>query len=179
MNLSGKIFQPELYNYNDYKLWEGDWELFYGYPQAMSPSAKRSHQQFAAKFCRLFGNLLEKNNKNCNCEVFFELDWIINDNTVVRPDGMIVCGNFTDDFLNFPPTLILEVSSDSTRMKDRNTKYTLYEMYGVKYYIIADTEKTSVEVFELTDNKYKQTETTHFVLTKDCSIPLDVFNLWG
>ena len=64
-------------------------------------------------------------------------------------------------------------------MKDRNTKYTFYEMYGVKYYIIADTEKTSIEVFELTDNKYKQTETTHFVLTKDCSIALDVFNLWG
>lgn len=102
------------------------------------------------------GQPVRKQQQKLQFEVFFELDWIINDNTVVRSDGMIVCGNFIDDFLNFPPTLILEVSSDSTRMKDRNTKYTLYEMYGVKYYIIAGTEKTSIEVFELTDNKYKQ-----------------------
>ena len=74
MNLSGKIFEPGLYNYYDYKLWEGDWELIHGYQQARSPSAKRAHQQFAAKFCRLVGNPLENNNKNCNSKFF--LNWI-------------------------------------------------------------------------------------------------------
>ena len=52
-------------------------------------------------------------------------------------------------------------------------------MWGVKYYIIADPQKKSVEVFELRDNKYKQTDTTLFELTRDCSISLDVFNLWA
>ena len=54
---------------------------------------------------------------------------------------MIVCGKIKNDYLTFPPNLILEISSPSTRMKDRNTKYNLYEMCGVKYYIIADPEK--------------------------------------
>ena len=57
-------------------------------------------------------------------------------------------------------------------------KYNLYEMCGVKYYIIADPQKKSVEGFELRDNKYKETNTTTFVLTRDCSIIINVFNLW-
>ena len=108
----------------------------------------------------------------------YEIDWIINENTIVKPDCMIVCGEVTTDFITFSPTLILEIALPSTLMKDRNTKFHLHEMCGVKYYIIADTQKKSVEVFELTDNKYKQTDTTTFVLTRDCSISLDVFNLW-
>ncbi len=51
-------------------------------------------------------------------------------------------------------------------------------MCGVKYYIIADPQKKSVEGFELRDNKYKETNTTTFVLTRDCSIIINVFNLW-
>ncbi len=91
---------------------------------------------------------------------------------------MIVCGKINEEYLTFPPTLILEISSQSTRMKDRNTKYNVYQMCGVKYYIIADPEKKPVEVFELIDNKYKSTLTTTFILTPHCSIELDVFNLW-
>ena len=106
-----------------------------------------------------------------------ELDWIVNDNTVVRPDCMLVCGEFTDDFLLFPPQLILEVSSHSTRLRDRNTKFNLYEMYGVKYFIIADCDKKTTEIFELIDNKYKQTCTKNFRLTETCTINFDAFNL--
>lgn len=144
----------------------------------MSPSPKREHQLFSGKFYRTIGNLLEEFKINCDSDVFYELDWIISEDTVVCPDVMVVCGKFEDEFLNFPPTLILEVASHSTRLKDRNTKFNLYEMCGVKYYIISDAEKKSVEVFELTDNKYLQTTTTDFILTPQCSIQLDVFNLW-
>jgi Uma2 family endonuclease len=178
MDSADKIFEPEKYTYSQYKLWEGDWELIKGYPYAMSPSPKREHQKFSANFSRKVGNLLEESKINCDCDVYYELDWIISEDTVVCPDVMIVCGKFVDEFLTFPPTLILEVASHSTRMKDRNTKFNLYEMCGVKYYIIADTEKKSVEVFELTDNKYRQTIIKDFILTPECSLQLDVFNLW-
>ena len=30
----------EYYTYDDYLLWEGDWELICGYPLMMSPSVK-------------------------------------------------------------------------------------------------------------------------------------------
>ena len=107
-----------------------------------------------------------------------ELDWIINGNTVVRPDCMVVCGVFNEDFLTFPPQLILEISSHTTRLRDRNTKYLLYEMYGVKYYLMADCDKKIVEIFELIDNKYKQVDTRQFDFTPTCSIEFDVNSLF-
>ena len=178
MNFSDKILELETYTYNDYKLWEGDWELIKGHPQAMSPSPKKSHNRFSGKFYRVVGNALETSNLQCDCEVFYEIDWVIDEHNVVRPNIMVVCGNTTDEIQMFPPTIILETASPSTRMKDRNTKYNLYEMCGVKYYIIADPEKKSVEVFELIDNNYKSTLTTTFLLTPQCSIEVDIFNLW-
>ena len=158
-------------------MWEGDWELIKGHPKAKSPSPSKNHNRYPGKFFRLVSNLLEQLNTSCECEIFYEIDWIVDDKTVVRPDVMIVCGDNSDDFQKYPPTPILEASSPSTHMKDRNTKYNLYEMCGVKYYIIADPEKKSVEVFELIDNKYRSTLTTTFILTSQCKIELDVFNL--
>ncbi len=179
MNLPTKIFEPEQYSYKDYTLWQGDWELINGYPLAMSPSAKRSHQRLLGIFSTKIGNILDHEKLSSKCEVYCGLDWIVNENTVVRPDCMVVCGNFTVDFLSFPPQLILEVSSHATRLRDRNTKYNLYEMYGVKYYIIADCDKETIEIFELTHNKYKQTDTKQFNLTPTCSINFDVFGLFN
>jgi Uma2 family endonuclease len=178
MELSDQIFKPERYTYQDYLLWKGDWELVNGYPYAMSPSPTRNHQWFSKKFILQVSDEIEKSTFNSNCEAFYELDWIINENSVVRPDCMIVCGNFTEDFLTFPPALIVQISSRKTKLRDRNTKYNLYELQGVKYYIISDTEKKSVEVFELLNGKYVAKTDLQFQLTSDCVIYFDVFNLW-
>ena len=155
MELSDQIFKPERYTYQDYLLWKGDWELVNGYPYAMAPSPNRSHQWFSKKFIQNVSNKIDQSINKCTCEAYYELDWIIDDNSVVRPDCMIVCGNFTEDFLTFSPTLVVEISSRKTKLRDRNTKYNLYELQGVKYYIIADTEKKTVEVFELVNGKYE------------------------
>lgn len=178
MDFRTKIFEPERYTYNDYKLWEGNWELVNGYPYAMSPSPKREHQWFNTAFAGEIRFFLKEQKHQCQCDVYTELDWIINENTVVRPDCMIICGEFKNDYLTFPPSLILEVTSRSTRMRDRNTKFSLYEMNGVKYYLIADCDTKKVEVFELIDNKYKQTDTTNFQLTPSCSIPFNAQSLF-
>jgi Uma2 family endonuclease len=178
MALSDQIFKPEKYTYQDYLLWEGDWELINGYPFAMAPSPVRNHQWFSGKFIQSANNLLDKNATKCKCFTYSELDWIIDSETVVRPDCMIVCGKFKEDFLTFTPSLILEISSPKTKLSDRNTKYNLYEMQGVRYYILADTEKKLVEAFELVNGKYVPKLDTYFQLTADCSIDLDVFNIW-
>ncbi len=65
--------------------------------------------------------------------VYHELDWIIDDQTVVCPDVIIICGEFEDDFLRFPLTLVSEIASSKTRLKDRNVKFKLYEAKGVKF----------------------------------------------
>jgi Uma2 family endonuclease len=179
MSLPEQIFKPEKYTYQDYLMWKGDWELVNGYPYAMAPSPNRSHQWFAAKFLQKAANEIEKNCTGCNCEVYNELDWVIDNDTIVRPDCMIVCGVFTEDFLTFPPALIVEVSSTSTRLRDRNTKFNLYELKSVKYYIIANTETKTVEAFELQEGKYKPKTDTSFRLDKSCTINLTVFSIWA
>jgi Uma2 family endonuclease len=178
MSLPDQIFKPERYTYQDYLLWKGDWELVNGYPYAMAPSPIRSHQWFSGKFIQKAGNELDKINLHCQCQAYRELDWVIDEDSVVRPDCMIVCGDFTEDFLTFPPTLIVEISSHSTKLRDRNTKFNLYEMKLVKYYVIADTEAKTVEVFELKASKYIAKTDTKFQLTESCLINFDVYSLW-
>ena len=178
MHLSDKIFKPEKYTYQDYLLWKGDWELVNGYPYARAPSPNRNHQWFSSKFIQKISNELDNIYTKCNCQAYSELDWVIDDDSVVRPDCMVVCGDFKDDYLTFAPILIVEISSRSTKLRDRNTKYNLYELKGVKYYVIADTEKKTVEVFELKNDKYVQKNDTVFLFTTQCVIDFDIFSLW-
>ena len=37
------------YTYDDYKNWEGNWEVIYGVPYAMSPAAMIKHQAISNK----------------------------------------------------------------------------------------------------------------------------------
>jgi Uma2 family endonuclease len=86
----------------------------------------------------------------------YECDWIVNDDTVVRPDVMIVCEPIEGKYPTKPPALILEILSPQTLLKDRNTKFNLYQAYGVKYYLIANIDKKEMESYELKDNRFKQ-----------------------
>lgn len=166
------------YTYADYEAWEGDWELIYGIPYAMSPSAKRVHQSTGRKFILLLQAALDKKEESCGCEIYYELDWIIDDSTVVRPDVMVVCGEFEDDFLRFPPSLIIEITSKRTQLTDRNVKFKLYEKHGVPYYIIADTERKTTEIFQLLNQHYQVVQTTSFLLKDDCIIEVDIDEPW-
>jgi Uma2 family endonuclease len=166
------------YTYADFEKWEGSWELIDGFPHAMSRSPKRTHQALAARFIQISMNTLEKQREGCSCGVYHELDWIISEDTIVRPDAMIVCGPFTTDFLTFPPSLILEVSSESTRMKDRNVKFHLYAAQGVRYYLIADPDRKTMEAFELRDNRYADFSSDSFILTNTCTIQLSLESIW-
>jgi Uma2 family endonuclease len=68
-----------------------------------------------------------------------------------------------------------EIFSKSTQLKDRNTKFNLYEFCGVKYYLMADPDAKSAEIYELIDNKYKQISAPfHFKLNESCSIDFDL-----
>jgi Uma2 family endonuclease len=164
------------YTYNDYKIWEGDWELIHGYPYAMSPSPFNQHQIIGAATVTQFGIALSDKKKECNCKMMYEVDWIMNEDTVVRPDIMIVCGPIElKDFVRIPPSLIVEIASENTRLKDRNTKFKLYEQYGVKYYLIVDPDKKSIEYFQLVDNKYQGKAPLHeFELQTTCKLEVQL-----
>lgn len=167
------------YTYDDYKNWKEDWELIDGYPMQFLPSATAAHNRTQLKFVRQLDQSLQKLHSNCSCSLFFELDWKINQETVVRPDIMIVCGKVSSDFLEMPPVLIVEIVSPTSIKKDRNIKFELYRENGVKYYILADYSKTTIEIFQLIDNLYKQVNISAFEIGKNCQIDLDFNNIWN
>lgn len=166
------------YSYDDYKLWKGDWELVDGLPFAKSPSANAEHQFVALQFVKQFGKQLDENPCSRKCFLYYELDWIVDDDTVVRPDISVVCGERVSDFIRNAPILIVEILSQSTAYKDRIVKMGLYEEQGVKYYLIADPENKTVETFEIIKGKYQSVEKPTINLTENCELSLRISGIW-
>jgi len=140
----------EYYTYDDYKTWEGNWELIYGvpyplHPQMMSPSPIKKHQQIAFKIAFE----LEKNKSCENCEVFGETDWKIEEDLVLKPDVVVVCENNNEDYITKAPEVVVEVISKSTARRDEKTKFEIYEKEKVKYYILAYPSDLKAKVYKL------------------------------
>lgn len=170
-------FEPPKYTYNDYKNWKDDWELVNGYPIQLLPSAIWKHSQTVSRCNFQVLKSLEQN-EDFTCNVFIELDWKVNDFTILRPDLMIVCEDLKTDFLEFPPNLIVEVLSPSTTVRDRTIKFEIYQSQGVKFYILLDYIKKTAEVFELINNHYEQVNNVDLEIEKNCFINFDFEKLW-
>ncbi|MCW3107888.1 MAG: hypothetical protein JWQ09_2394 [Segetibacter sp.] len=167
------------YTYDDWLHWEGQWELIDGIPIAMSPMPVPSHQQAAGDLFYKFKNALETGCKDC--KVYLPLDYKISDDTIFQPDVLIVCREINKPYLDFPPALIIEVLSKSTEERDRGIKYEYYEQEGVKYYLIVDWKKKSIEIYELVNGKYELQQYENrfeYQLNENCTISPDLDNIW-
>ncbi len=168
------------YTYEDYKIWEGDWELIQGIPYSMSPAPGKRHQRLGGRLFKIIIDSLFQIKNHCkDCEAFYELDWIISDDTVLRPDIMIVCGSSNEEFQKLPPTLIVEILSPSTAIKDRTVKFDIYEQQKVKYYLIADPIAQTIKVFEWNENGYVENAIGIFNLNDDCVLKLDLSSIFN
>ena len=133
------------YTVKDYELWEGDWELWQGIAVAMTPSPFGRHQEIAVKLAAELLRAVE--DSGCDATVLSEIDWIISDDTVVRPDLLAVCGGPPEKHVMSPPAIVVEILSPSTASRDRGEKLHLYDDHGVQYYIIVDPADNSFELF--------------------------------
>ncbi len=157
------------YTYDEYRLWEGRWELIEGIPYAMSPAPVPRHQLICNKIKVELTNAIK--NAGCKkCEVYDFLDIKVSEDTIIQPDALVVCKEITKTFLDFAAALVVEVLSPSTAMKDRNNKFYIYQSQKIPYYIIIDVDKNEIEIYHLK-------ETAKYELEKiDTSIPY-TFNL--
>ena len=130
----------EKYTYDDYKEWEGDWELIDGIPQAMAPSPIGKHQFIMMRIGHLMNKKLDE--MNCNkCFVLGEIDYIISDETILKPDVVLVCGKLPV-FIKETPLAIFEIISTSTKLRDEITKKSIYQKAGVKnFFLVYPDEK--------------------------------------
>ena len=102
---------------------------------------------------------------------------------MLQPDCSIVCSSITKKFLDFPAALVVEILSPVTALKDRHTKFSIYEKFGMKYYIIVDEENSQVEIYHLENSKYilqKSSSKTPFTfyLDDNCKIDVSLKNIW-
>jgi Uma2 family endonuclease len=163
------------YTIKDYNRWEGDWELIDGIPYAMSPSPIGNHQLLGASLIMQIGVSLKTQKENCgDCYLYYEFDWILSDNTVLRPDISVTCDKATD-FMRSRPILIIEILSPSTALKDRHQKFEIYEREGVRYYVIADPNSKTYQVYELANGHYQEKKgMSSFEIHDKCSIQLNL-----
>ena len=145
--------QPlEYYSYEDYKCWDGDWELIGGIAYAMAPSPAGRHQWLVSCIIKELMDNLE----DCEqCIVLADTDWIISDDTVVRPDISVLCEK-VENYIVKRPEIIFEVISPRTARRDEHIKFEIYEFEKVPYYIIVYPDKLTARVFKLNNNKYEK-----------------------
>ena len=139
------------YTYADYKNWEGKWELYNGCPVAMSPTPMINHQAIAYRIAMELGNQVEECER---CLVLGEEDWKLSDDTVLRPDIVLICDEPNDAYITKAPEIIIEVISKSTAKRDENYKFDIYEKEKVKYYIIVYPDDLKAKVYKLIGSKY-------------------------
>jgi len=142
------------YTVEDYRKWKGDWELIEGIPFAMTPSPFGKHQKITGNLVTLL-NIQRENCLEKNINVYVELDWIINDNTVVRPDVSVLCRE-VDEYIKTTPEAIFEVVSKSTALKDEKIKFELYREEGVKFYILVYPDIKKVRAFRINNREYEK-----------------------
>lgn len=150
MNPAVKILPH--YTFSEWETWEGQWELIEGIPYAMGTLPVPRHQQIAASLTAEF-HLQLKNFKRCN--TYQPLDYRVSDDIILQPDMLVVCGGITKKYLDFTPALVAEILSPGTFLKDRHTKYPIYEAQHISYYLIVSAEMEEAEVYVLGNNTYK------------------------
>ncbi len=142
----------EYYTYKDYKLWEGNWELIDGIPYAMAPAPVKKHQFLASKIIFELQKTL-----NCkNCEVLGEVDYKVNEDTVLKPDVVLTCDDYGVEYLIKAPEIVFEILSPSTARRDEVYKYKIYEKEGVKFYILVYPDDLRAKIYKNENGEFKK-----------------------
>ena len=145
-------YLPE-YTYSDYCIWEGEWELIEGIAISMAPAPMRIHQNIATEI--LYELKKSHNDEECpECMISFENDWKISNDTILRPDIVLVCDDEGDKYLTKAPKIIIEILSPSTAKKDETIKFDIYEEERVDYYILVYPSDLRAKVYRFKGDRY-------------------------
>ena len=165
------------YTYDDYIHWEGEWELIEGVAVSMAPAPMRIHQNIAAEILFALRSTIDE--ESCpECQLTYETDWKVSEETVVRPDIVLACDDEHEAYLSKAPKIIVEILSPSTAKIDETVKFDIYEREGVQYYLLVYPGDLKAKVYSLNkEGRYiKVGDYTHELLEFSdiaCAIQLD------
>jgi Uma2 family endonuclease len=166
----------------DWKSWEGRWELIEGVAYDMTPSPNLKHQTILGNlYARLWTLLQDAKHKGGadSCQVFIAPFDVYLGESVVEPDLIVVCdpAKIKPHGIEGPPDLVVEVLSPSTGEKDQTRKRWLYETHGVKEYLMVHPVEQVAVLLRLTEGKYAEAARVEWgealpLLDGQLSIPL-------
>lgn len=177
--MSGEATNTEKrYTYGEYKTWpdEQRCELIDGRIYMLAAPALM-HQSVISVlqdvlFTALRGSECSSFTSPCDV-VFGDGDKAKN---VVQPDIVVWCKHEKTK-----PSVVVEVLSHSTALKDLNEKMRLYERYGVPEYWVLSPERRSVTQYVLSRGQYEERNYNTGTLTSDVlpGVSFDVASLYA
>jgi Uma2 family endonuclease len=96
----------------------------------MVPSPFGRHGKILGNIVTALNNAIKQakgQQANCTATVLVEVDWIISQDTVLRPDLVVVCGTEPERHLEAAPAVVVEVLSLGTRDRDLPWKREIYQ----------------------------------------------------
>ncbi len=140
------------FTYQDYLLLPEDkrYEIIEG-ELIMVPAPIPYHQDI---FRNLFRVLTEYTESKKLGKVYSApIDVVLSDENIVQPDILFIFKKrfsiIAEKNIQGAPDLVVEISSPSTRERDRLLKRKLYAKFGVREFWLVDVEKKEVEVLTL------------------------------
>ncbi len=129
----------------EWKTWDGRWELINGAVYDMTPAPSVEHQRAVLGLARSLANGLDEAKRKAgsgDCEVFIApIDlYLPRQETVFQPDLLIVCdpSKVAAHGIVGAPDLVVEILSPSNSSKDTVVKRWAYAAAGVSEYLIVD-----------------------------------------
>jgi Uma2 family endonuclease len=129
----------------------------------VTPSPNTRHQRLVQRLYLALGGHLASHPKQG--EAFIApLDVVLSFYDVVEPDLVVVAGRqsdiVTEQNIQGPPALVVEVLSKGTRVRDEHLKRKLFDRGGVVEYWLVDPDRDRIVVFRRgTDGHLQEAET--------------------
>jgi Uma2 family endonuclease len=147
------------YTIEDWRSWEGRWELINGVAHDMTPAPSFSHQRISADLHVSITLLLREAKRKAGggtCEALAAPLDVFLESGVFQPDLVVVCDPVkkSERGVEGAPDLVVEILSPRTAQKDWTSKRWAYEAAGVPEYLIVDPDERVGVLFRLEAERY-------------------------
>jgi Uma2 family endonuclease len=151
------------YTIEDWKSWEGRWELINGVAYDMTPAPSVAHQRVSIRLSAAILMALEEGKRTGGggeCEAFHApVDLFLpGEESVYQPDLLVVCdpSKVRDHGIVGVPDLVVEILSPSTGNRDMTRKRWSYEAAGIPEYLIVDPDERVAVLLRLEAWRYEE-----------------------
>jgi Uma2 family endonuclease len=95
--------------------------------------------------------------KNCAdaCCILMETDWNVSNDTLVRPDVMLICQEIDEKVL-VTPELVIEVVFSTSTKRDEVMKFDLYQREGLPYHVLVYPENRLAKIYRNDSQGFKK-----------------------